>query len=92
MSTPESKTVLLLSMSIQCWPDLVKYGARQHLEEAYAGYILPEAQTEFGYNVSLHIDLERLPATPGEYARRWRWEFVCGSAIGFGVAICLALE
>lgn len=66
ISTPESKTVLLLSMSIQCWPDLVRYGTRQHLEEQYAGYILPEAQTEFGYNVSLQIDLERLPSTPRE--------------------------
>lgn len=66
ISTPESKTVVVLSMSIQCWPDLLKYGARQHLEQQYAGYILPEASTEFEYNVSLAIDLERLPATEGE--------------------------
>lgn len=68
ISTPESKTVLLLSMSIQCWPDLAKYGARQSLEAMYAGYILPEAQTEPEYNVSLSIDLERLPTDHGEWA------------------------
>lgn len=68
ISTPEAKTVLLLSMSIQCWPDLEKYGARQSLEAMYAGYILPEAQTEAEYNVSLSIDLERIPSDPGEAA------------------------
>lgn len=53
-------------MAIQCWPDLLKHGARQHLEETYKGYILPEAETEQGYNVTVRIDLEKLPASPGE--------------------------
>ncbi|KAL1408727.1 Arp complex subunit [Vanrija albida] len=66
LSTPESKTVILLSMGILCWPDLAKYGAREYLEQAYAGYILPENQTEPEYNVSLSIDLEKLPASPEE--------------------------
>lgn len=66
ISTPESKTVLLLSMAIQCWPDLLKYGAREHLEKEYGGYILPRNQTESEYDVSFAIDLERLPQSPGE--------------------------
>lgn len=70
--------MVVLSMSIQCWPDLLKYGARQHLEQQYAGYILPEASTEFEYNVSLAIDLERLPATEGEC----EWTFGWGCAEG----------
>lgn len=70
LSTPESKTVLLLSMSIQCWPDLAKYGARESLEKMYEGYILPEAQTEAEYNVSLSIDLERLPTDESESRTR----------------------
>ncbi|WVW85746.1 hypothetical protein I302_107784 [Kwoniella bestiolae CBS 10118] len=61
LSTPESKTKLLLSMGIQCWPDLVKYGAREHLQKEYEGYLLPQEQTEPEYDVSLVVDLEQLP-------------------------------
>ncbi|BEJ12660.1 hypothetical protein CspHIS471_0211200 [Cutaneotrichosporon sp. HIS471] len=68
LSTPESKTVIVLSMAIQCWSDLAKYGARESLEKEYAGYIVPESETEPEYNVSLAIDLERLPATQDERA------------------------
>ena len=53
ISTPESKTVLLLSMAIQCWPE-------------YGDYILPQSQTESEYDVSFAIDLERLPQSDGE--------------------------
>lgn len=66
LSTPESKTVLVLSMAIQCWGDLAKYGAREHLQKTYGEYLLEEAQTEPEYNVSLKIDLERIPESPGE--------------------------
>jgi hypothetical protein len=66
LSTPSSKTQLLLSMGIQCWPDLVKYGAREHLQQEYGGYLLGEGETEPEYNVSLMIDLEKLPAMSGE--------------------------
>ncbi|WVO22945.1 uncharacterized protein IAS62_004289 [Cryptococcus decagattii] len=66
LSTPSSKTQLLLSMGIQCWPDLVKYGAREHLQNEYQGYLLAEADTEPEYDVSLLIDLERLPESPEE--------------------------
>lgn len=68
LSTPDSKTVLVLSMAIECWPDLAKYGARESLEKEYAGYIVPEAETEPEYNVSLAIDLEHLPRTDDERA------------------------
>ncbi|WRT68282.1 uncharacterized protein IL334_005258 [Kwoniella shivajii] len=61
LSTPSSKTQLLLSMGIQCWPDLVKYGAREHLQDEYQDYLLPQDQTEQEYDVSLIIDLEKLP-------------------------------
>ncbi|WVQ81971.1 hypothetical protein IAT38_004098 [Cryptococcus sp. DSM 104549] len=66
LSTPQSKTQILLSMGIQCWPDLVKYGAREHLQNEYAGYLLGEADTEPEYDVSLVVDLEKLPGTPEE--------------------------
>jgi actin related protein 2/3 complex subunit 2 len=65
LSTPESKSVVLLSMSIQCWPDLVKFGARDHLQKEYEGLLLDENATEPEYNVSLSIDLEKIPSDPG---------------------------
>jgi actin related protein 2/3 complex subunit 2 len=67
MSTPEAKTQILLSMSIQCWPDLLKYGAREQLESEYGEWMLPEAETEPEYNVSMVIDLEKIPSTPGKW-------------------------
>ncbi|ORX38634.1 Arp2/3 complex, 34 kd subunit p34-Arc-domain-containing protein [Kockovaella imperatae] len=64
LSTPDSKTVLLLSMGIQCWPDLVKYGARDHLEKTFEGLLLSQGETEPEYDVSLRIDLEQIPQDP----------------------------
>ena len=66
LSTPESKTVLILSMAIQCWADLVKYGAREHLANTFGEYLLGEVETEAEYNVSLKIDLEKIPQSPGK--------------------------
>ncbi|KAE9399976.1 actin-related protein ARPC2 [Gymnopus androsaceus JB14] len=54
LSTPERKTLLLLSMHIRCWDELVKYGALGGI----AARLKPE------YNVSLAIDLEQVPAGP----------------------------
>jgi actin related protein 2/3 complex subunit 2 len=65
LSTAEAKTVITLSMAIQCWPDLVKYGARDHLQSTYGEYLLGEGETEPEYNVSLRIDLEKIPSGPG---------------------------
>ena len=66
LSTPTSKSSVMLSMSIQCWPDLVKYGAREHLRNEYEGLLVGEGETEPEYNVSLVIDLEKLPGSEGE--------------------------
>lgn len=63
LSTPESKTVILLSLAIQCWPDLVKFGAREHLQAEYDDLLLDEGSTEPEYNVSLSIDLEKIPSS-----------------------------
>jgi len=53
-------------MSIQCWPDLAKYGAREHLQETYGSLLVSEGETEPEYQVSLKIDLEALPGSPEE--------------------------
>jgi len=63
LSTPERKTVLLLSMNIRCWDELVKYGALDILRREYGSLL--SSQVEPDYNVSLEIDLEQAPAEPG---------------------------
>ena len=65
LSTPTSKSSVMLSMGIQCWPDLVKYGAREHLQREYGEYLQDEGNSEPEYNVSLVIDLEKLPSSEG---------------------------
>ncbi|KKA27495.1 hypothetical protein TD95_001798 [Thielaviopsis punctulata] len=59
ISTPETKTKILLSIQIRCFKDLVKYGAEQVLLREYNSYV---AATEPGYDFSVEIDLENLPA------------------------------
>lgn len=62
VSTPETKTKILISLSVKCYKELLQYGAQQVLEREYRQYIVtPEA----GYDFSVLIDLEDLPAAPG---------------------------
>lgn len=63
ISTPNSKTQILVSMYIKCFNDLVKYGANELLQREYGPYIV---DTEQGYNFSLLIDLDNLPETVEE--------------------------
>ena len=63
LSTPERKTVLLLSMQIRCWDELVKYGALDILKREYGALLTAQAEQE--YNISIQIDLEQIPADPG---------------------------
>lgn len=65
LSTPESKTVLLLSMNIRCWDELVRYGAVDVLKREYGSLL--SAQVEPDYNVSLEVDLVQAPPEGGMY-------------------------
>lgn len=65
LSTPTKKTILLLSMEVVCWKDLVNYGAMDIVEKIYGNYLCSEEEKETGYSVSLMIDLENLPEEPG---------------------------
>ncbi len=59
ISTPESKTRIQISLAIKCFAELVQYGAQSVLEREYGPYIVsPEA----GYDFSVVVDLEDLPA------------------------------
>jgi actin related protein 2/3 complex, subunit 2 len=64
ISTPESKTKILISLAIKCFKDLVQYGAQQVLEREYGSYIVAP---EPGYDFSIQVDLENLPAEQGNH-------------------------
>lgn len=58
VSTPETKTKMLISIKIRCFEDLIKYGVKMILERYYKEWIVtPEEK----YDFSLCIDIERLP-------------------------------
>ncbi|KAL1894460.1 Arp complex subunit [Ceratocystis pirilliformis] len=59
ISTPETKTKILLSIQIRCFKDLLKYGADQVLQREYNNYVAP---TEPGFDFSVQVDLEDLPS------------------------------
>lgn len=57
ISTPSSKSQILLSLAMKAWPDLAKYGANELLNAEYKGYV---TDVEPGYNFSLLIDLDEV--------------------------------
>ena len=65
LSTPERKTQLVLSMSIRCWDELVKYGVDSVLQREYGSRVKPQPEPE--YNVSLELDLEQFPPEGGMF-------------------------
>lgn len=63
VSTPETKSKILISIAVKCYKELLQYGAQEVLEREYGTYIVsPEA----GYDFSVLIDLDNLPADQGE--------------------------
>ncbi|KAK3675766.1 Arp complex subunit [Recurvomyces mirabilis] len=63
ISTPESKSKILISLAIKCYPELVKYGAEEVLQREYGSLIV---QPESGYDFSVGVDLEQLPESEEE--------------------------
>ncbi|KAJ9150587.1 Arp2/3 complex 34 kDa subunit [Coniochaeta hoffmannii] len=59
ISTPETKTKILVSIQIRCFGDLVRYGAEDVLRREYGQYV---TSPEPGYDFSVLVDLENLPA------------------------------
>ncbi|KAJ5916162.1 Actin-related protein 2/3 complex subunit 2 [Penicillium tannophilum] len=56
VSTPESKTKILLSINVKCFKELVQYGAQEVLEREYGPYIVspsPEARDELIMKLAL---------------------------------------
>ena len=75
VSTPEAKTKILVSISVKCFADLVKYGANEVLQREYGSYVV---EPEAGYDFSIVLDLENLPATQGAFPHNpwfnWIWD------------------
>ena len=62
LSTPETKSKILISIAVKCFKELLQYGAQDVLEREYGPYITaPEA----GYDFSVVIDLQQLPEDAG---------------------------
>ena len=79
LSTPESKSKILISIAVKCFNELVSYGAQQVLEREYGPYIVPPV---IGYDFSVVIDLENVPDDPGRTNTRlmycpWLTSFIC---------------
>jgi actin related protein 2/3 complex, subunit 2 len=65
ITTTEDKTTLLVSMGMSCFKELESYGAAQVLAREYGAYY--QSTPESGYDVTLKIDLQSLPADTGTY-------------------------
>ncbi|KAI8364655.1 Arp2/3 complex, 34 kd subunit p34-Arc-domain-containing protein [Radiomyces spectabilis] len=59
VTTPETKTVLHISLQWACFKELVGYGAQEVLQREYGEYLA--SSPEQGYDVTLVIDLEKVP-------------------------------
>ncbi|KAJ1977462.1 Arp complex subunit [Dimargaris cristalligena] len=68
LSTPTSRTELLLSMAVPCFEELVSHGAQDIIQKEYSAHLAPEV--EQGYNVSLKFDLENVPDDSAALAKR----------------------
>ncbi|KAL9612577.1 MAG: hypothetical protein Q9167_002828 [Letrouitia subvulpina] len=61
ISTPETKSKILISLNVRCYKELLQYGAQDILEREYGGLIVAP---ESGYDFSVQVDLENLPSDP----------------------------
>ncbi len=64
ISTPQSKSQIQVSLSVKCYRELLAYGAEQVLQREYGAYIT--SPPEVGYDFTLTIDLDNLPASQEE--------------------------
>jgi actin related protein 2/3 complex, subunit 2 len=63
ISTPETKSKILISLNVKCYHELLTYGAQSVLEREYGSYIVAP---ETGYDFSVLVDLDNLPADKAE--------------------------
>lgn len=69
VSTLENRQLILISIYLQCWNDLKKYGVEQLLTSKYSkysGFLSILDDVEAGFNFSLVLDIEALSAQSDE--------------------------
>lgn len=64
MSTPTSKRIIQLSMSIRCWPDLVRYGVNETMRREFSEWLSLDGVEE-GFDVTLVLDFDKIPEEGG---------------------------
>lgn len=64
VSTPVSKTSVVVSMYCACFHELLQYGALTVLQREYGNLLI--SKPENGFHVSLEIDLERISSEASE--------------------------
>ena len=70
ISTLESKTKILISISVKCFQELLQYGAQEVLQREYGSYAV---EPEQGYDFSVLVDLENLPAEQGWWSLQTKY-------------------
>ncbi|TPX60464.1 hypothetical protein SpCBS45565_g07511 [Spizellomyces sp. 'palustris'] len=68
LSTPESKTVLNISMAMRCFGELQRYGADAVLRREYGDML--ESTPESGFDVTVRVDLQNLPQDKESLVRK----------------------
>lgn len=63
VSTPDTKSILHVSMSLRCFQEVRQYGADAILAREYGDLLA--STPEPGYDVTLRIDMDNLPADKG---------------------------
>lgn len=61
ISTPETKTVVHISLAWACSRELFSYGAKDILKREYGDYLLDTP--EQGFDITLALDLEKMVST-----------------------------
>ena len=81
----ETKTHLTLSMAWQCYKELERYGAASVLQREYGSHFVSALP---GFDVTLSVDLQKLPADKGSYINRTDYQIICtDQAKRYGCAI-----
>ncbi|KAG0147563.1 hypothetical protein CROQUDRAFT_76449 [Cronartium quercuum f. sp. fusiforme G11] len=60
LSTPNKKSIILLSMGVKCWPQLIEYGVLEIMKREYSNWISNEVEVD--YDISLIFEIDKLPA------------------------------
>lgn len=71
---PDDNTKLLVSVYLQCWNDLLRFGVQQYLSLKYQDFsaavaILPSSDVEPSYNYSLLVDCESAIAQGEDFCK-----------------------